>query len=328
MLVLMFFLSILFSQVDYSDIQQIFNNSCNGCHDNSNPSAGLNLLSYDALFSTAGSNVVIPFNSSQSILYDRIIRNDSNPGDMPPGSNDSLSDLEINLIKDWIDEGAFLEPAGCLDVEAYNCEDSQSGLYIQDIGGIVYDNSCNLCLENNYCDGYYNPNASVNNGVCYYSQAPNGEEITFTVQESLINIDWSDFEPPELANIEYYRVQRCTEDSCVPIGSPPFQIFDTQCTDLYEWTENEQLKYQISVKYEYNPYWGWANGYANLVLPSNCLSGDINDDNLLNVLDVVSMIQLILAENYEACADINGDSLLNVLDVVSLLNIILSDNAK
>tara|TARA_B100000945_G_C19929268_1_gene388765 strand:+ start:173 stop:442 length:270 start_codon:yes stop_codon:yes gene_type:complete len=71
MLVLVFFLSILFSQVDYSDIQQIFNNSCNGCHDNFNPSAGLNLLSYDALFSTAGSNVVIPFNSSQSILYDR-----------------------------------------------------------------------------------------------------------------------------------------------------------------------------------------------------------------------------------------------------------------
>ena len=52
--------------------------------------------------------------------------------------------------------------------------------------------------------------------------------------------------------------------------------------------------------------------------------GDINNDNILNVLDIVLLVNLIL-ENYEynGTADINNDNELNVLDVVLLVNIIL-----
>ena len=51
--------------------------------------------------------------------------------------------------------------------------------------------------------------------------------------------------------------------------------------------------------------------------------GDINDDEVINVLDIVFLINLILDEGYQSNADINGDGNLNVLDVVSLINIIL-----
>ena len=54
------------------------------------------------------------------------------------------------------------------------------------------------------------------------------------------------------------------------------------------------------------------------------LSGDLNGDGILNVLDVVALVNLVLIDS--GCpdvADMNGDSDCNVLDVVILVNLIL-----
>ena len=57
--------------------------------------------------------------------------------------------------------------------------------------------------------------------------------------------------------------------------------------------------------------------------------GDINEDEIVNILDVVQIVNIILnnpsppIETYCA-ADINGDNAINVLDVVVLVNIILN----
>jgi len=53
------------------------------------------------------------------------------------------------------------------------------------------------------------------------------------------------------------------------------------------------------------------------------LMGDINDDGLLNILDVVSLVNLVLNETYNATGDINNDGSLDILDLVSLVNLIL-----
>ena len=55
------------------------------------------------------------------------------------------------------------------------------------------------------------------------------------------------------------------------------------------------------------------------------LSGDLNFDTTLNVLDVIILVNMVLGfedPNYLA-GDINSDSLINVLDVVSLVSLIL-----
>jgi len=57
---------------------------------------------------------------------------------------------------------------------------------------------------------------------------------------------------------------------------------------------------------------------------SSCISGDANGDGILNVLDVVLLVNLILAPSYEECADTNGDGILNVLDVVTLVGFVLT----
>ena len=101
-LFLLFLLVPLKGQVDYSSqIQPIFNLACTQCHGNA---AGLNLSSYENIM--LGSNngdMVVPYDHVQSELWQRV-----NSGQMPPGNND-LSDTQVDLIAQWIDEGALPE---------------------------------------------------------------------------------------------------------------------------------------------------------------------------------------------------------------------------
>ena len=58
-------------------------------------------------------------------------------------------------------------------------------------------------------------------------------------------------------------------------------------------------------------------------LSINLLLGDLNQDGTLNILDLVFIANMILADEYNGIADMNSDGVLNVLDLVHLVNIIL-----
>tara|TARA_Y100001970_G_scaffold122493_2_gene151837 strand:+ start:9236 stop:10276 length:1041 start_codon:yes stop_codon:yes gene_type:complete len=52
--------------------------------------------------------------------------------------------------------------------------------------------------------------------------------------------------------------------------------------------------------------------------------GDVNQDGLVNILDIVLTVDLILNNaNYDSNADLNNDQILNVIDIVELVNIII-----
>ena len=60
-------------------------------------------------------------------------------------------------------------------------------------------------------------------------------------------------------------------------------------------------------------------------LGSSCIDGDANADNQINVLDVITTMNIVLTNGaYNACSDLNTDGMINVLDVVALVNLILS----
>ena len=64
--------------------------------------------------------------------------------------------------------------------------------------------------------------------------------------------------------------------------------------------------------------------YSTDYLMTNML-GDINEDGLLNILDIVILANLILTnDSSNMNGDMNGDDELNILDIVSLANLILS----
>lgn len=54
------------------------------------------------------------------------------------------------------------------------------------------------------------------------------------------------------------------------------------------------------------------------------VSGDVNVDGLVNILDIVQTVNLVLINEYEESGDLNGDGIVNVLDIVQLVNIILN----
>ena len=60
-------------------------------------------------------------------------------------------------------------------------------------------------------------------------------------------------------------------------------------------------------------------------------SGDMNGDGAYNVLDVVSLVNCVLANNCEdnVCdGDMNDDGAYDILDIVSLINCILSNSCN
>ena len=89
---------------------------------------------------------------------------------------------------------------------------------------------------------------------------------------------------------------------------------------------------------------GNADGLTSLVLlAGNCedtdpcdgqADGDANGDGAVNVLDVVSIVNYILAggdgldDCGEAVSDYNGDGAVNVLDVVGIVNMILAGGGR
>ena len=52
--------------------------------------------------------------------------------------------------------------------------------------------------------------------------------------------------------------------------------------------------------------------------------GDINEDGILNILDIVALVNLVLAGEYNPMGDMNDDETLNILDIVTLANLVLS----
>ena len=97
-----------FSQVDYnSQIQPIFNTNCITCHQYGG-SATLNLTSFSGLINggVSGSSIIAG-DHENSLLYQRLILPVGSAGSMPP--NVPLSQSEIDLIAQWIDQGATLQ---------------------------------------------------------------------------------------------------------------------------------------------------------------------------------------------------------------------------
>jgi len=71
--------------------------------------------------------------------------------------------------------------------------------------------------------------------------------------------------------------------------------------------------------------WAWNEEiYLYIPIDTECTLGDLNGDCELNILDVVTLVDIIMSNgNYIAAGDINGDGYLNIMDVVQLVNLVL-----
>ena len=111
-IIVIVFISNLFAQVNYAThIQPIFDNNCTSCHVNGGTySGGLDLSSYAEIIEGGNSgNTIVPLNHANSVLYNRITLPESDQQFMPKNGQ-PLSQSDIDLIAQWIDEGALETP--------------------------------------------------------------------------------------------------------------------------------------------------------------------------------------------------------------------------
>jgi len=64
-------------------------------------------------------------------------------------------------------------------------------------------------------------------------------------------------------------------------------------------------------------------GYQDTSECIECISGDVNYDSILDILDIVSTVNCILSDDCSGCSDFNEDGLTDILDIVGLVNVIL-----
>ncbi len=87
-------------------------------------------------------------------------------------------------------------------------------------------------------------------------------------------------------------------------------IFEVDSEGAIQWSFTASENVARSYKYE--------NNYLIINI------GDVNNDQIINILDVVLIVNIILSGDYQSNADINSDDAVDVLDIVQIINIILS----
>lgn len=86
-------------------------------------------------------------------------------------------------------------------------------------------------------------------------------------------------------------------------------------------SEIEMIKYIVAAvpdHYTSNqiyPYEIW--------IETGFLLGDVNRDELVNILDIMALLDILFSNEYDILVDINLDNSVNILDIIVLINIIL-----
>ncbi|SVC84524.1 uncharacterized protein METZ01_LOCUS337378 [marine metagenome] len=75
-----------------------------------------------------------------------------------------------------------------------------------------------------------------------------------------------------------------------------------------------------------------GDGFGDLCDECNTFLGNINNDTIIDILDVVGLVNVVLSENifdFSMCqldnADANFDGVINILDIINVINYILGD---
>ena len=116
------------------------------------------------------------------------------------------------------------------------------------------------------------------------------------------------------------------ESEAVIMSVCPQDIEDCYTASIPSQSEDSVIKYYIqafdnSGRTERLPMAGYYEfGSIGGMLYD---SGDLNMDGTVNVLDVVSIVNIVLNGENNSMADLNSDGIINILDVILLVNIIL-----
>ncbi len=175
---------------------------------------------------------------------------------------------------------------------------------------ISYPGGGNLILFNNF----YSQSISA----VFELEPPLNENGCYDI---LDNEPFGPLEPIWM-HTEVYHADR--QSGAFRLGNGNTLITDANSVRIIE------VNIEGDIQWEYN-YTGESNSIARAqkypldYLEPDFLLGDVNNDEIINILDVVSTVNIVLGQaEWVDAADYNTDGVINVLDIVSIVNIILN----
>ena len=143
-----------------------------------------------------------------------------------------------------------------------------------------------------------------------YENNWNGYQLNLNIKDLLVDVENNDFRPIENSVLV---------DSGILYNSLDIN-YNGENPDIGAYEFNGE--YWIpGITWDLNQEFG-----EYFIPPDNLyiISGDVNYDQIVNVVDIVAVINWILSDYYFSIGDINNDAIINVIDIVAIVNIIIS----
>jgi len=146
------------------------------------------------------------------------------------------------------------------------------------------------------------------------------QNYPYTLLDDALHIVWVDFNGYEifygmieLAADEMINIQKINDDDSNSLQKDPI-IYKTSDMLYSFWSDQRHGNYEI---------------YLSKGINVSILLGDINQDNVIDVLDIVLIINFILGQDNpsieeEIASDLNSDGTINIQDIILIINIILN----
>ena len=199
-----------------------------------------------------------------------------------------------NVNCDWVE-----------DIELENCNFAWSESNCQAHDGCEWE--CEMVWDSSLwedvlvCDCYGQYQVDV--GYCEEVEMPECSEMSQSECSSNGSCDW----------VEDIEIGNCSD---ITNGSECYQT--NQCS----WYNAGNYGYWYD-----NCYGGTYeidNSYCEESSAPEYQLGDVNQDSIINIQDVIIIVNLVLNNNYNYLADMNDDHRIDILDIIELVNRILN----
>ena len=214
--------------------------------------------------------------------------------------------------------------AQCNDYSASQCNNDTSCEWIENIESVT---CASLVLDEELCEAAPECTYSCDDGGGYFGWCNS------SCYGGMTYIDNGYCQEIEILECSDMNLQQCiSEDVCEWVENIDiencYDILD--CTGGCTWQDCEAIEgcnWHFGTAY-YDPSYCYGEHEAD---NSYCEEieyqlGDINQDSMINIQDVIMVINLILHGEFNFTAVLNLDFTVNVLDVIQMVNIILNSD--
>ena len=228
-----------------------------------------------------------------------------------------------NGIDDCEDGSDEINCEGCSEMVQNECDIDNNCEWVQEveIGNCSDITNSSECYQTNQCSWY----SAGNYGYLYDNCYGGTYEIDNSYCQEAVILECSQMDASECASDE-----NCEWSEDIDLGSCSALSY-SEC-DLISDCNWEYVCIEMGWWYNWCYEYGYEctggnyqvdNGFCE-ELSVEYILGDLNSDNIINILDVIEVVNLILDDTFEEIGDVNEDSQLNVLDIIQIVGIILN----